>query len=101
MSRGRSTQMCRRRLVSMAVTYILKSEKDGSYYIGAARILEKRLYKHRNGNVRSTKNKRPLKLVYVEHYESYSEANNREKQIKSWKKRRAIEDLIKRFGPVV
>jgi len=75
----------------MAITYILKSDKDGSYYVGATRKIEERLLKHGKGEVSSTKSRRPFKLVYYENFNSFSEANEREMQIKRWKKRRAIE----------
>jgi predicted GIY-YIG superfamily endonuclease len=43
----------------------------------------------------------PWNLVHLEEYESLSEAVNRERQIKSWKKRRAIENLIKRSSTIL
>ena len=89
----------RDRLVIMATTYILRSDKDGSYYVGSARDLTSRMMRHNKGLVNSTRNRRPLALVYSEEYATYAEAFRREKQIKNWKKRRAIENLIKRIGP--
>lgn len=78
----------------MPATYILRSGKDGSYYVGSTRDLPGRIKKHNKGGVSSTKNKRPLQLVYTEQYKTYAEANRREKQIKGWKKRKNIERLI-------
>lgn len=83
----------------MATTYILKLLKDGSYYVGSTRDLNGRIERHKNGQVGSTKNRRPIQLVYFEEYKSYPEAFKREKQIKGWKKREMIEKLIN--GPIV
>lgn len=83
----------------MAFTYILKSLKDNSFYVGSTRDLDGRIKKHNKGQVKSTRNRRPFQLVYFEEMDTYSAAYNREKQIKSWKKRSLIEKLIN--GPVV
>lgn len=82
-------------------TYILKSEKDNSYYIGSTNSIENRLKAHNYGRVRSTKYRRPFNLIYKEEYSTLKEAINRERQIKSWKKRRAIERLIKRNSGLI
>lgn len=74
--------------------YILKSEKDNSYYIGSTNSLENRLKMHNGGRVKSTRYRRPLNLIYKEEYKSLKEAMRRELQIKSWKSRDSIENLI-------
>ncbi|KKT41671.1 MAG: Excinuclease abc c subunit domain protein [Parcubacteria group bacterium GW2011_GWA2_44_13] len=74
--------------------YILKSDLNGSYYIGSTQDIEKRLDLHRNGMVTSTKRYLPWRLVYKAEYPNLSDARKRELQIKSWKKREAIENLI-------
>ena len=78
---------------TMAYTYILRC-KDGSYYVGATNDIEKRLERHQKGYSKYTKNKRPVELIYKESYKNKSMALKREKQIKSWKNRKAIERLI-------
>ena len=50
----------------MYYTYILHSEKDNNLYIGYANNLAGRFEQHKKGSVDSTKNRRPLKLVYYE-----------------------------------
>ena len=77
-------------------TYILRSEKDNSYYIGSTGSIEQRIKAHNSGNVISTKHKRPWVLIHKEEYLTLKEAVQRERQIKSWKRRRVIEGLIKR-----
>lgn len=76
--------------------YVLKSEKDNSYYVGSTSSIEQRIKTHNSGNVISTRKKRPWTLIYKEEYLTLKEAIQRERRIKSWKKRRAIERLIKR-----
>jgi putative endonuclease len=62
--------------------YILKSLKDGKFYTGCTADIEKRLAQHNNGRVRSTKTRRPLKLVYWETFATRSEAMRRERCLK-------------------
>jgi len=81
----------------MFYVYILKSKINGAYYIGSCENIEKRLFQHNDGLVLSTKRYLPWGLVYKEAYDTLSKARRREKQIKSWKRRKAIEHLIKHF----
>ncbi len=80
--------------------YILEC-KNGSYYIGSTKNLQNRLKAHENGKVKSTKNILPFSVKFVEKYSEYKFAVKREKQLKSWKKRAAIERLFKNNGPIV
>jgi len=59
------------------------SLKDKKFYIGYTATLKKRLLEHKNGKVKSTKNRRPLKLLCFEGYLFKKEAMNREKFLKS------------------
>jgi putative endonuclease len=52
--------------MNMYFIYVLKSEFDNNFYVGYTHDLDQRLQDHGNGNVISTKNRRPLKLVYFE-----------------------------------
>lgn len=79
----------------MYTTYILQSEKNGSYYIGSTENIDKRIEKHNKGYSRYTKSKRPLKIVYQEQYLAGSEAKKREYYLKSLKNRKALEQIIK------
>lgn len=79
----------------MFTTYILQSQKDGSYYIGSADDFEQRLIRHNKGYSAYTKNKGPFEVIYKEEYNTRSEAKKREYYLKSLKSRIAIENLIK------
>jgi putative endonuclease len=63
-------------------TYIIQSEKDGSFYIGSTSDVERRLFEHNFGHSPYTSKKKPWKLVYCEVYDSKSEAIKREKFFK-------------------
>ena len=78
----------------MFYVYILKSQINGSYYIGSAHDINARLEMHNHGLVKSTKRYIPWKLAHSEKYKTLNEARRRELQIKLWKKRNAIERLI-------
>lgn len=67
----------------MYFTYILESKKDGDKYSGYTKNLELRFEKHKNGLVESTKNRRPLKLIYYEACLNKDDAIRREKYFKT------------------
>lgn len=56
------------------------------YIIGFAPDLKARFIKHNQGLVQSTKNLRPLELIYYEAYKSKKDALMREKRLKQFKK---------------
>ncbi|MDA3818057.1 MAG: GIY-YIG nuclease family protein [Prolixibacteraceae bacterium] len=81
--------------MSYFYVYVLKSEKDGNNYVGFTGDLRKRLIEHEKGLVKSTANRRPLKLIYFEGCLSQYDATKREKYLKtSWGKRYIKSRLI-------
>lgn len=70
----------------MFFVYILKSKLDNSFYVGFAPNLKERLEKHNNGLVLSTKNLRPIELIYFEGYKSKKDALIREQRLKHFAK---------------
>lgn len=64
-------------------TYILQSEKDGNKYTGFTKNLKLRFQQHNNGEVQSTKHRRPFKLIYYEACLSKADAIRREKYFKT------------------
>jgi putative endonuclease len=75
--------------------YILKSLKDGKFYIGVTSDLNERLIYHNSGKQRSTKHRVPFIIVYSEKCENKYSALVREKQIKAYKGGNAFKNLIK------
>jgi len=62
--------------------YVLKSKKDDDLYRGFTNNLRRRLDEHNTGLSKSTKGRRPFKLVYYETFASKNDAKRREKQMK-------------------
>lgn len=69
----------------MFQVYILKSIKNGKYYIGHTHDLNDRLSRHNNGQTKSTKSGLPWEIAHIEKYETKSEAYRREFEIKRYK----------------
>ena len=63
--------------------YILESLKDGKKYAGYTANLPLRLEAHQAGRVPSTKDRRPLKLIYFEACLNQQDATKREKYFKT------------------
>ena len=63
--------------------YVLLSAKDNELYTGYTSDLRERLKFHDNGQVHSTKNRRPLTLIYFEGCINQQDATRREKYLKS------------------
>ena len=78
----------------MPTTYILKC-KDNRYYIGSTKNLQQRISEHSKGKCKFTKSRLPVKVVYKESFNIYSEARKRESQLKKLKSRFQLEKLIK------
>ena len=69
----------------MFYTYILKSQKDNSYYIGFTSQFRKRIRQHNSGKSAYTSKHSPYKLVYRESFNTKKEAIKIEKHLKSLK----------------
>ncbi len=52
----------------MYFVYVLRSLKDFKRYIGFTDDLNRRISEHNSGFVKSTKNRRPLELIYSEEF---------------------------------
>jgi putative endonuclease len=78
----------------MPGVYILQSESSGRFYIGCTEDPRARLSEHTRGQTRSTRGRAPWLLVYQEQFRTCSEALARERQLKSWKSHRCIQQLI-------
>ncbi|MBZ0181485.1 MAG: GIY-YIG nuclease family protein [Melioribacteraceae bacterium] len=73
--------------------YIFTSLKDSKRYIGMTSDLSRRLNEHNSGKVKSTKNRRPLELIYTEEFISKQDALNRETFFKSGKGREFLKSI--------
>jgi len=77
--------------------YVLLSEKDGNFYTGYTDNLKNRIKKHNNGEVQSTKHRRPLKLIYYEACLNQQDALKREKYLKTTYGKRYLKNRLKTF----
>lgn len=69
-----------------AFAYMLRCA-DGSYYVGSARgpELDKRVAEHQAGTYPGyTSRRRPVELVWSEHFDRITDAIAAERQIKGW-----------------
>lgn len=81
----------------MYFVYILISELDGDKYVGYTKNLKNRMNDHNTGQIKSTKYRRPLKLIYYEGCLNQQDATHREKYLKiSWGKR-YIKNRLKNY----
>jgi putative endonuclease len=81
----------------MFYTYVLRSEKDGQFYVGFTKNLELRFEQHNNGLVESTKHRRPLELIYYEACLSRDDATKREKYLKSYHGKMFLKNRLKSY----
>jgi len=67
--------------------YILRCA-DGSYYAGTTRdSLEKRIAEHQTGTFDGyTASRRPVTLVFNQHFERVEDAVSAERQVKGWRR---------------
>jgi len=76
--------------------YIITNKSNSTIYIGVTSDLVKRVYEHKNKLVDGFTTRYNLdKLVYYEIYDDINEAINREKQLKTFK-RKWKNELIER-----
>ncbi|MEK7599233.1 MAG: GIY-YIG nuclease family protein [Patescibacteria group bacterium] len=66
----------------MFYVYVLQSLKDCKLYIGYSDDLKRRVQEHNSGKNKSTKHRKPFRLVYYEAYQSKLDAENRETNLK-------------------
>jgi len=72
----------------MEYVYVLLSLKDSRFYTGYTKDLKQRIEAHTLGTVSTTRNRRPLKLVYYEACLDQADALHRERYLKTtWGKR--------------
>ena len=81
----------------MYYTYVLQSEKDSNLYVGFTKDLKLRFEQHVKGQVNSTKNRRPLILIYYEACLTQEDATKREKYLKTYNGKRFLHKRLKSY----
>ncbi|KUK84263.1 MAG: Uncharacterized protein XD98_0054 [Microgenomates bacterium 39_6] len=69
--------------------YVLQ-QNNKQFYVGLTGNLERRLKEHKNGKVKATEKRRPLKLIYYEAYRNKKDAEKRERYLKTTKGKRTL-----------
>jgi putative endonuclease len=83
--------------MSYYYTYVLLSEKDEKFYTGYTADIERRFEEHQKGKVVSTKDRRPMKLIYFEACLNQNDATHREKYLKSFHGKMFIRNRLKSY----
>ncbi len=68
--------------IDRAYVYLMRSLKDGKFYLGWTTDLKRRLDAHNMGLNQSTKSRRPFELIYYETYTTSEKAKSHERQLK-------------------
>jgi len=81
----------------MYYTYVLQSLKDKKFYTGYTKNLKLRFEQHQKGLSESTKDRRPLKLVYYEACLNQQDATHREKYLKTYHGKMFLRNRLKSY----
>ena len=76
---------------------MLLSKKDAKLYTGYTKNLKSRFEQHYKGLVESTKERRPLKLIYYEACLNQQDATHREKYLKTYKGKLFLRNRLKSY----
>ena len=83
-------------------TYILFSATANKFYVGhTSEPIGERLRKHNSNHKGFTGKYQDWEIVYSEQFSNKSEAYQRERQIKSWKSKESIIELIQKWAQLV
>ena len=81
----------------MYYTYVLQSVVDKQFYVGYTKDLKLRFERHNRGYISSTKDRRPLKLIYYEACLTQQDALRREKYLKTFHGKQFLHKRIKSY----
>lgn len=77
--------------------YVLRSLKDNKFYVGYSDDLKSRFEQHKKGYVTSTKERRPLELIYSEVCLDKKDAMHREKYLKTYLGKMFLKNRLKSY----
>jgi putative endonuclease len=78
-------------------TYVLQSEKDNNFYTGYTKNFKLRFEQHNRGQVESTRERRPIKLIYYEACLNQNDATKREKYFKTYHGKMFLKRRLKSY----
>lgn len=75
--------------------YVLRSLKDGQFYIGSTNNPQRRLAQHKRGENISTARRLPVELLYFERHLTKEDALRREKYFKTTKGKVTLRQMMR------
>jgi putative endonuclease len=81
----------------MYYTYVLQSLKDNRFYAGLTENLKLRFEHHSRGRIESTRERRPLKMIYFEACLDIGDAIRREKYFKTYHGKMFLKRRLKSY----
>jgi putative endonuclease len=81
----------------MYYTYVLQSLKDEQFYVGFTENLKLRFEHHSKGRVESSRQRRPLKLIYYEVCFHIADAIRRGKYFKTYHGKMFLKRRLKSY----
>ena len=84
------------RFTNMYYVYLLQLN-DAKIYTGSTGDLKKRINEHKQGKVESTKHRLPVKLILYEAYLLKSDAQRRERYLKTTEGKRFLRQQIRDY----
>jgi len=84
-------------IIKFYYVYVLVSKRDKNFYVGYTEDLKSRFEQHSKGLVHSTKDRRPLELVYYETCRDKRDAMHREKYLKTYLGRQFLRNRLKSY----
>ena len=85
------------RYLDVHYVYVLRSLKDGNLYTGYTSDLRKRVASHVAGQARTTRDRRPLHLIYYEAYLLPKDAKARDVVLKSGSGKRYLREPMSHY----
>jgi putative endonuclease len=74
--------------------YVLRSLRDGHWYVGFTHDLRSRLRLQSSGAVKSTSPRRPVELIFYEAYRNEYDAKRRESHFKTSKGKNSLQVML-------
>jgi len=75
--------------------YILRSLRNGTFYIGSTGDLERRIFEHKEGRSTYTREILPIELVFNQRYKTLKMARRIEYRLKRLRRKDIIERIIR------
>lgn len=82
-------------MIEYYFVYVLKSKEKDFIFVGFSKNYKQRIKQHNKGQVQSTKNYLPCKLIDLEIYTNRIDAKRRKNYLKTTKGRTTLKSMLK------